>query len=117
MSTEHDGESARLSMTEGCYFFLTFDHHSLPSDHDLCGGGISVTLSKYRAGVTEMDISPAPHTGAGKLFFCFSPEWERRCQTLSEQELKRNMGFLARLFPDDLAAIQHGHVLTTDIVY
>lgn len=26
---------------------------------------------------------------------------------LSEQELKRNTGFLARLFPDNLAAIQH----------
>lgn len=74
--------------------------------------GISVTwehssLSKNRAGVTEMDASPAQGAGAGKLFLCRSLEPGGRSQTPSEQELHRNTGCLARLFPDNLAAIQH----------
>lgn len=48
-----------------------------------------------------------PCAGAGKLFFCCSLEAEGGSQTPSEQELHRNTGCLARLFPDNLAAIQH----------
>lgn len=89
-SEEHWTQWGVSTMTKGCYFFLTFDHSEAmvsveevpwrPRGHR--------GLSKYRVSVTEMDVSPVPHMGIGKLFLCISPDWERRCQKLSEQQLK-----------------------------